>query len=292
MSHLLKLRLLKFCFRRKTKHESLMTMRIFLPSFAIFLLITLIIAIGYQTPNSSQLHQKSSIKRKKQTKSQPTLDIFRFKQNSPSPPSHLIPDTDLNSAEKTPDLRIPMPAIYYGKINMAKRIVYVIDNADDIRHKNLHIDQHIIKSIAKLKPGHKFTIIFYNDRKNIMANGEKLLMATPNNADFIKTWIKDRHIPIPKKLNSSPIDALRLAFKMKPDHIFLLSTNLSHREDGVENEKAIISLLKELNPKKTTSISVIQYPAVNPKTPNNDSLIMIQIAERYRGNYTYVKLKS
>lgn len=253
-------------------------------------MIFIIIAIGHKNPNTPEIAPKKHLKQHKPIKlpnafrkAKPTL--------SDTPDTQIKPTSDLNLADETPDLASLKPVTFYNKTILAKRVVYLIDNAHDMLSKGALINNNIINSISKLDPGHKFAIIFYNDQKTTSSNKNKLLLATPHHKAFVKDWLKDRFSPIKKNLNSSPIQAFKQAFAMKPDHIFLLSSNISYRQNDIAKENELLDLLKKLNPKKQTAISTIQYPAQNPKTPNSDSLIMIQISETYNGKYTFVKIK-
>lgn len=136
-----------------------------------------------------------------------------------------------------------------------KRVAYVCDASGSLfgtRALNL-IKQEMRESVSRLQRSQAFTILFFrgSDVPPVVLNAtNSLQLGTPKNKEAAYRMIEDLEV----KGQTDPREALKLAFAMKPEMVFLLI-------DGVESNVVTPEELKKqvdaLNPGRKVRLTVI-----------------------------------
>jgi hypothetical protein len=103
----------------------------------------------------------------------------------------------------------------------ASSVVYVIDcslSMDQPSYKFELAKRELMRSIASLKPEHRFYVIFFAGNPVAMP-GSELVDATESNKERTMTWIKNVGV-LP---STEPVAAMQQALRLKPDVVYLLS---------------------------------------------------------------------
>jgi hypothetical protein len=126
------------------------------------------------------------------------------------------------------------------------RLVFVIDQSGSMEGARFQAAcAALIQTLRALPPEVHFMIYFFDTRAEAMPK-RGLVPASPENIDFAVKWVEAQRAGG----GTDPSQALRWAFALRPDTIWLLS-------DGEFIDQAF--MLKELNPKRATRINTIAF---------------------------------
>ncbi|HWB18886.1 MAG TPA: hypothetical protein VG711_01185 [Phycisphaerales bacterium] len=171
------------------------------------------------------------------------------------------------------------------KTSNARRIVYVIDASGSMIAHLPFVVNELVRSMSALNEQQSFGVVFFQGNKAKWATPENSLMkATKEEKSKVEKWIKDTIIP---RGRSNPLEALRGALRLKPDVIFLLSTNITGSGEFEIDQKDLLAQLDELNPVSETNgrrpvqINCVQFLDPDPLGT------LAKIAEAHGGKQGY-----
>jgi len=130
----------------------------------------------------------------------------------------------------------------------AEKIIYVVDASGSLRSTWPSLIAELTRSIEKLAPTQRFQVIFFQDGTDEgytwaphPADPDKtyrLIRATRENTAFVERWFAT----LSPNGRGDPLEAIRRAFWLEPDAVFLLA-----RFTGLVSDPDRDTLLKELN---------------------------------------------
>jgi hypothetical protein len=211
--------------------------------------------------------------------SQPTQDAASSPTPSIAPPAEpaqvAAPPAPIEAAQ----LSLP-PAeslTFLGDSGRARRIVFVCDASGSMRSKFSALRGELSKSIGSLWTVQSFDLFFFQNRTFIFLD-EDLLWATPEaklRADeFVKT--------VSAFGETDPIPALEMAFKQKPDLIYLLT------DGDFSDSAAVLGCIHHFDKDAKVKINTIAFVA---DTDNDTEFMELlkKIAQETGGVYRYVR---
>ncbi len=174
----------------------------------------------------------------------------------------------------------------FGATGQGSLFVYVFDRSDsmnDYRGGPLAASRsELIRSLQSLQPTHQFQILFYNSRITAFnpsrARSAQLMFATEQNKELAARFVEQ----VPASNGTQHMDSLRLALRLAPDVIFLLTDAGEPQLTASELER-----LRQLN--TGTVINAIEF-GVGPD-PGGDNFLK-QLARQSGGQHVYVDVTS
>lgn len=139
---------------------------------------------------------------------------------------------------------------FMGISGNAKFVTYVCDASGSMLDKFPALKQELRKAIDVLRPIQAFSIIFFSDpdRKPV-ALAQNLVMATPDKKREAVKFLDS----VSTSGATDPIPGLELAFKQKPQLIYLLT------DGDFPDNKAVLDRIRVLNRDKTAKINTIVF---------------------------------
>lgn len=130
----------------------------------------------------------------------------------------------------------------------ARSVVFLCDASGSMLAKFDSLKRELGKAIQSLKPTQSFSIHFFSDTRSLSLSGP-LLVATPENklraTEFLET--------VAPRGTTDPLPALELAFRQKPQLVFLLTDG-----DFPDND-AVLSRIRQLNHDGRAKIDTIAF---------------------------------
>ena len=153
----------------------------------------------------------------------------------------------------------------------AHRQVFVIDRSGSMTDSIMYVKYELKRTIRAMTPSDQFHIIFYSTGPAVEMPTMKLLPATNSNKLLAFDFI-DGIVPVG---GTDPSEALKAAFKLKPEVIHLLS-------DG-EFESKILGLIDKFNARKEVRVNTLcfLYPG--------GGAALESIAARNGGSYKFIR---
>ena len=172
----------------------------------------------------------------------------------------------------------------------AKSLVYVVDASGSMLLHLSEVLNELERSLQALHPKQTFAIVFFQKDKAIHVPPKgKLQPAHGNDIQKAMGWIRSSGYVIPSG-SSNPIAALRVAVRLNPDVVYLLSENITGSGKYAIESSELLEALEQLNPlnvktgKRKVEINCIEYLTHDPRGT------MEQIASIHGGEdgYTFV----
>jgi hypothetical protein len=166
---------------------------------------------------------------------------------------------------------------FMGISGNARIVAYVCDASGSMVGKFDLLKYEIRKAVDSLKAIQAFDVIFFQERGASDSGHGQLMMANPESKRRTYQFL-DEYSLAP---DSDPIPGLQLAFKLKPQLVYLLT-------DGeFPDNAAVLAELRRLNAKKETKINTIAF--ANPTDQNAEYVkVLKQIAEENGGIFKFV----
>ena len=152
----------------------------------------------------------------------------------------------------------------------ASKVVYVVDRSGSMGDSIAYVKYELKRSIRNLGPDKQFHVIFYSSGPALEMPARRLVTATDENKRKAFEFIDD----IYPAAETDPTDAIRRAFAVGPDVIYLLT-------DG-EFDRAVVNQVSRANPGGRVSVNTIAF------LYRQGEKILKEIAGRNRGNYRFV----
>jgi hypothetical protein len=156
----------------------------------------------------------------------------------------------------------------------ARKIVYVVDRSGSMTDSIDYVKEELKHSIGKLPDDKEFHVLFYSSGPALEMPTHRLVNATERNKQFAFEFIDG----IIAQGETDPSDALRRAFAVRPEVIYLLT-------DG-EFDRAVVGLVRGLNAGGRVQVHTIGFLYTWPGTSAEG--VLKQIAAEHGGNYKFV----
>jgi len=155
-----------------------------------------------------------------------------------------------------------------------RKIVFVVDRSGSMTDSIDYVKEELKRSIGDLAEEKEFHVLFYSSGPCVEMPTRRLVNATERNKAFAYEFIDG----IIAQGGTDPSDALRRAFAVRPDVIYLLT-------DG-EFDRAIVGLVRGLNAGGRVRVHTIGFLYTWPGTSAEG--VLKQIAAENGGNYKFV----
>ena len=159
-------------------------------------------------------------------------------------------------------------------IEEARKIVYVVDRSGSMTDSIDYVKEELKRSIGELAEEKEFHVLFYSSGPCVEMPMRRLVDATGRNKQFAYEFVDG----IIAQGETDPSDALRRAFAVRPEVIYLLT-------DG-EFDRAIVGLVRGLNAGGRVRVHTIGFLYTRPGTSAEG--VLKQIAAENGGNYKFV----
>jgi uncharacterized protein with von Willebrand factor type A (vWA) domain len=152
----------------------------------------------------------------------------------------------------------------------------VCDASGSMMNKMVPLKNELKRTIDQLRPIQAFSVIFFADEKP-QALSQQLLMASPDNKRKAYDFLQN----VSTAGQTNPIPALELAFKQRPQLIFLLT------DGDFPDNNAVLTKIRELE--KTTPVKINTIAFVS-NTDNDKEFIKVldTIAKENGGRFKQV----
>ena len=167
----------------------------------------------------------------------------------------------------------------------ARTIVYVVDASGSMIGSFRSVLDELARSLAGLVPAQSFAIIFFQRNQAIpVPPANRLVPVSRSAAQQALEWARKNVIPSGR---SNPIEALTRALSLRPDCIFLLSSNITGAGQFEIDRADLLATLDRLNPvdsgsgRRRSQVQCIQFLDPDPLDT------MRTIAERHGGENGY-----
>ena len=143
----------------------------------------------------------------------------------------------------------PMPEIEFGGIRAreARRIIFVVDASGSMIGAFPAVLDELRDSLNMLDPRQSYGVVLFQRSEWIMAPPtDRLQAAEPTTIDASLDWIRKNVLPSGR---SNPSEALRRAFNLDPDVIFLVSTDITGSGEFEIDTDELLAEIDLLNPR-------------------------------------------
>ncbi len=173
----------------------------------------------------------------------------------------------------------------FGNGGNAYKIVFVCDGTGTMLglKQNLLI-RELNSTISKLKPIQEFNVIFFNEDKGVFVTAvdmQKLMPATPPNIRKTSDWLGKFSV----RGSTNPIPAIELAFKQKPQLMYVLSDG---EFDNLVSYDEVIKTVATLNSDKKVKVNTIMFGDRDPRAEQ----ALKKIADDNGGRMIFVSLEA
>jgi len=151
-----------------------------------------------------------------------------------------------------------------------RKVVYVVDRSGSMNDSLQYVKNELRRSLREMAPGYQFHIVFYSSGLPLEMPARRLVSATEENKRRAFAFIDD----VTAQGDTDPSEALRLAFAVKPDVIFLLT-------DG-EFDQVIVDQVAKANVGKKVTVHTLAF-----LYPRGEKVLQ-EIARQNGGTYRFV----
>jgi len=164
---------------------------------------------------------------------------------------------------------------FMGISGNAKKVVYVCDATGSMMNVFARLKIELRKAIDILRPIQAFNVIFFQDEEVLTVSQEGLLMANANNKNRAYTFIEDT----PYGGQTNPTNAIRLAFKQKPELMYVLTDGF----DQVASYEAIVDEFRKLNADKLVKVNTILIAGENQQDRDPEMVKVLETISKENG---------
>lgn len=141
-----------------------------------------------------------------------------------------------------------LPGIAFGGVAApaATRIVFVVDASGSMIGAYRNVVDEVVRTLRQLDPRQSFALLLFQESKvlDLPSRGGRLRAATPEAVDEAAEWMQDQT----PRGRSDPAAALRRAFNLDPEVLYLVSTDITGSGTYEIDREELFALLDELNP--------------------------------------------
>jgi len=165
----------------------------------------------------------------------------------------------------------------FGNSGNARKIAFVCDASGSMLQKFDALKRELSKTVRQLRPSQSFSVIFFQEQ-SCKSLDQNLVIAKPDTKRQADQFL-DTIVP---RAETNPLPALELAFKQKPDLIYLLT------DGDFPDNNAVLKLIQQLDKDGKVKINTIAF--VNEKDKDTDFMALLQkIAKDTGGVYRFVR---
>ncbi len=176
----------------------------------------------------------------------------------------------LNPPKETENYGPKKEVKFLGAEGKGHRLVFAIDKSGSMSGNRFEAAKTaLIQTLRTLPPETHFMVYFFDTDAEPMPATD-MLPATPQNVAFATKWVLERGVGG----GTDPSQAIRWAFGLKPDTIWLLS-------DGQFPDQ--IGMLRQLNPQRAVRVNAIAFEDASGAAQ------LKSIADENGGVYQFVK---
>jgi hypothetical protein len=168
---------------------------------------------------------------------------------------------------------VPSGGIFTGK-HVVRSVAYVCDASGSMLDKFEPLRDQLHRSISGLKPVQSFNVIFFQEEQAAGLSKAGLLPAVGENKRKSQQFLQDVHPTGP----TDPIPALELAFRQRPELIWLLTDG-----DFPDND-AVLAFIRERNKHRAVKINTIAFVTRD----EGYEKVLRTIAEENGGQFRFV----
>ena len=143
---------------------------------------------------------------------------------------------------------VGLKSSFVGVRGNARTVVFVCDASGSMINTFGSLKAELVKAISRLKSVQGFNIVFFQDEK-CTALDQNLLFATPENKNKAFKWLEEQTTTG----TTNPIPGIELAFKNKPQLIYLLT------DADFQDNNAVREAVKRANTTKQTRVNTIIF---------------------------------
>lgn len=145
-----------------------------------------------------------------------------------------------------------MPGVSFGGVSApaATRIVFVVDASGSMIGAFPAVVREVERTLRQLDPRQSFSLVLFREGEvlGLADRGGRLRPATASAVDDASGWMRDQT----PKGRSDPSAALRRAFNLDPQVIYVVSTDITGAGEYEIDRESLFGLLDELNPRDGT----------------------------------------
>lgn len=177
---------------------------------------------------------------------------------------------------------IGLKSDFIGIGGNAQTVIFICDASGSMINLFDQLKSELEKSIKVLQPIQGFNVIFFRDQDAEAINKYSLLMANQTNKTKASKFLQN----ISVSSGTQPIPALEMAFRQKPELIYLLTDG----DFSDPSNEEVLARINQLNRDKKTRINTILFTGTRD---DKDILrpfmdVMTQIASENGGVFKYV----
>jgi hypothetical protein len=174
---------------------------------------------------------------------------------------------------------IGLKSSFVGVRGNARTVVFVCDASGSMINTFGSLKAELVKAISRLKSVQGFNIVFFQDEK-CTALDQNLLFATPDNKRKAFKWLEEQTTTG----TTNPIPGIELAFKNKPQLIYLLT------DADFPDNNAVRDAIKRMNTSKQTRVNTIIFVGDGDDDVTGTFVeLMKEVAKDNGGVYARVK---
>ena len=243
--------------------------------------------------------QTTAVTNTRPVQAEPTPDL------PPVPTDQLLEAVDLtdeligleglSAADATPLAPTPaqpaLTASFMGnRGGNARSIVFLIDASGSLVDVLDYAIQELARSIRRLNAQQKFTVIFIGN-----FDGQPFREIPPGNLQPATTAFKNQTVQwidldeqnVFNNGTGDPMPAIRRALSYRPDLLYLLSDDITGRQEYELNQQKLLEDIRDVN-RARTKINTIQFVYPDPLAADGSPGTLELIAEQSGGNYRFV----
>jgi len=153
-----------------------------------------------------------------------------------------------------------MKATFFGTGGNARRLAYLVDASGSMIETLPFVILELKRSIGELSEKQEFTVIFFQEDNaiEVPTPNKGMKRANTQNKQKVINWIDISNGNVVPRGKSSPIEALRLALRYRPQLLFVLSDDITGQGRYEVDQRNLLADIRSNN-QVGTKINTIQF---------------------------------
>ncbi|MEX0776904.1 MAG: hypothetical protein WD042_14460 [Phycisphaeraceae bacterium] len=181
----------------------------------------------------------------------------------------------------------PFGASFYGAGGNARHIAFLIDASGSLIDTLPFVIGELKRTVNDLTDAQTFTVIFFQAGKPIEVPRPGLKKADAKTKEFVLNWIDTKAGNVVPQGRTSPIEAIKLALRYKPQLLYILSDNVTGRAQYELSQAEVVAEVKKANA-GGTKINTIQFLYKDPLESYGMQPTLELISKESGGVYKFV----
>lgn len=170
-----------------------------------------------------------------------------------------------------PATRPAWTSVAFADPGPATRVVFVCEASGSMRSKFASLKEELAKAVNALGPDQSFDLIFLHDEEPLALDGRSPVPASDENKRRAARFLDDATMTG----TSDPIAGLRLAFRQRPDVVYLLA------DGDFPNNQAVMESVRRLNRAARARVNTVAF--INDKDTDTDFNVLLKSVARENG---------